>query len=220
MREDTTKNDSFKNSDLWQHQRYVNDVIVRAPTRASSDLSEDQLKFTSNSLSGRERNRLFLQLSDNFSDVTLISGADDLADGRSFGLLDFDQDGWQDIALMSLNAPRFKLYRNDMGQFYPENSSFRFRLIGGQAEAKPSRKLSNRDGIGARILVRYQSGNKIMMQNQAGEGFSSQNSATHSIGIPAGDSVIRLEVRWPSGKNTVVEAPDNSQVCTIREQLE
>jgi hypothetical protein len=217
VREDTTRNDSFQDNYLWQHQRYVNDVIVRAPPRASGDSSEGHLKFTSNSLSGRERNRLFLQLGDNFSDVTLVSGADDLADGRSFAVLDFDRDGWQDIALMSLNAPRFKLYRNQMGQIYPGNKSFRFRFVGGQTNAKPSSELSNRDGIGARVLVTFRSGKKVLVQNQAGEGFSSQNSATHSIGIPQGDSVIKLEIRWPSGKNAVIESPDNSQVYTINE---
>ena len=220
MREDTTKDESFKENDMWQHQRYVNDVIVRAPPRASGNLSKEHFAFTSNSLSGRERNRLFLQFGDNFTDVTLVSGADDLADGRSFGLLDFDHDGWQDIALMTLNAPRFKLYRNQMGQIYPDHKPFRFRLVGGQTLSQPSTELSNRDGIGARILVTYQSGKKILMQNQAGEGFSSQNSATRSIGIPEGDAVVRLDIRWPSGKNTIVEAPDNSQVCTINEKTE
>ena len=220
MREDTTKDEAFKENDMWQHQRYVNDVIVRAPPRASGDRSDRHFAFTSNSLSGRERNRLFLQFGENFADVTLLSGADDLADGRSFGLLDFDHDGWQDIALMTLNAPRFKLYRNQMGQIYPDHKPFRFRLIGGQSLARPSTELSNRDGIGARILVAYQSGKKILMQNQAGEGFSSQNSATHSIGIPAGDAVVRLDIRWPSGKHTIVEAPDNTQVCTINEKTE
>ena len=71
-----------------------------------------QFSFKSNSLSGKERNRLFLNSAGNFADVTLVSGADDIADGRSFAIVDFDQDGWQDIALMSLNNPKFKLYRN------------------------------------------------------------------------------------------------------------
>ena len=216
MREDPTKTDSFKDSNLWNGQRYVNDVIVRTPDKGSRGTG-DSFAFTSNSLSGRERNRLFLQHADNFSDVTLVSGADDLADGRSFGLLDFNQDGWLDIALMTLNAPRFKLYQNEIGGLYPDNKPFRFRLVGGQTDATPSRELSNRDGIGARVTVTYGSGKKIMLQNQSGEGFSSQNSKTRSIGIPKGDSVVRLDVRWPSGRTSEIKDPDQNQVCIIEE---
>lgn len=217
MREDTTQGENFKTNDLWQHQRYVNDVIVRAPPKASGDLSDDGLKFTSNSLSGRERNRLFLQLGDNFTDITLLSGADDLADGRSFATLDFDRDGWQDIALMSLNAPRFKLFRNKMSSVRAGNRPFQFRLKGGNNSSVATASLSNRDGIGARVLVVYTSGKKILIQNQAGEGFSSQNSATQSIGIPVGDSIAKLEIRWPSGNNTTVVAPNETEICVISE---
>ena len=119
---------------------------------------------------------MFLRHKGNFSDVSLISGVDDIADGRSFALLDFNQDGWQDIAMMSLNAPRFKLYRNELKTIYPENSSFRFRLIGGQRSGTASANLSNRDGIGATALITFASGNKLFVQRQAGEGFASQNS--------------------------------------------
>lgn len=149
--------------------------------------------------------------------MTLLSGADDMADGRSFGLIDFDGDGWQDIALMSLNAPRFKLYRNQLKPLYSDNRPFRFRLIGGQRDANSSTNQTNRDAIGARVLLTYKSGKKVMMHKQAGEGFASQNSETLSIGVPAGDSVLRMEVRWPSGESTVVESPDSSDIVTVHE---
>ncbi len=169
-------------------------------------------------LSGHERNRLLLRFGENFSDVSLISGADHLADGRSFAKLDFDQDGWQDIALMSLNAPRFQLYRNEMSELFPNNKPFRFRLVGGQRDGEPSTEYSSRDGVGTRVLVTYSSGNKVLVQKQAGEGFASQNSAVRSIGIPDGDEVVRLDIRWPSGKQSVVESPDNENVITINER--
>ena len=60
-------------------------------------------------------------------------------------------------------------------------------------------------------------GKKILIQNQAGEGFSSQNSATQSIGIPVGDSIAKLEIRWPSGNNTTVVAPNETEICVISE---
>ena len=112
----------------------------------------------------------------------------------------------------------FKLYRNELGKFYPDNLPFRFRLVGGQTSASPSNDYSNRDAIGARVLVTFASGKTIMMQKQSGEGFASQNSGTLSIGIPVGDSVSRLDVRWPSGKTSEVTDPDNGEILLIEEK--
>ena len=160
---------------------------------------------------------MFFRQTDNFVDVSLVSGTDDLADGRSFGLLDFDQDGWLDIALMTLNRPRFKLFHNDMADRFPDNRPFRFRLVGGQKSAEPGEQWSNRDAIGAQILVTFKSGRNLMMHKQAGEGFASQNSEVLWIGCPQGDSVVLLDIRWPSGKTTLVENPDNTTIVTINE---
>lgn len=216
MRDDPTKSEAFKDLELWNEQKYEEILLVPVKPDPTGQKLQ-RLGFTSNSLSGRERNRLFLRSGDNYSDVTLVSGADDMADGRSFGLIDFDQDGWQDIAMMSLNAPRFKLYRNEMEKLYPQNKPFRFRLQGGQSDSTSSQEFSNRDAIGARVLLSFKTGRKVMMHKQAGEGFASQNSQTLSIGIPAGDEVTRLDVRWPSGKTTVVESPSNIEIVLIKE---
>jgi hypothetical protein len=216
VREDPSQDDSFRDDSRWDNQKYQNRVLVDSAKGPDSRVKQTW-SFTSNSLSGRERNRMFLRHEDNFSDVTLISGVDDIADGRSFALLDFDQDGWQDIAMMSLNSPRFKLYRNELKSIYPGNSSFRFRFIGGQKDGTPSANLSNRDGIGATALITFASGNKLLVQRQAGEGFASQNSDVKMIGVPEGDSVERVEVRWPSGVKTEIVNPSISEVLSIEE---
>lgn len=217
MREDPTKTEEFESIDLWDDQKYYEVLMV--PTVAEkNERTLPQWGFTSNSLSGRERNRMFFRHDKNYADVTLVSGADDLADGRSFGLIDFDQDGWTDIALMSLNKPRFKLFKNELGKLYPDNKPFRFQLVGGHEGAEASTEFSNRDGIGARVVITFESGKKMMMHKQRGEGFASQNSETLSIGIPSGDSVSKLDVRWPSGKTSTVDTPDNTEICVVKEK--
>ena len=174
--------------------------------------------YTSHSLSGNERNRLFMQHSDgNFADVSLISGADDIADGRSFSVFDFDGDGWTDIAMMGLNVPRFKLYKNHMGNLYPDRKAFRFRLVGGNTKSEPSIELSNRDAVGARVTLAFKSGKSRLVHKQAGEGFASQNSEVISIGIPQGDSIESLTVRWPAGKETFVDEIDLNDIQIIKE---
>ena len=209
MREDSSKSTKFTGSNVWKSQRY-NETFLVAPADANLDKDDQKskLKFVSNSLSGDERNRLFMRHQENFADVSLLSGTDDLADARSHSLLDYDNDGWVDIALMSLNSPRFKIYRNEFGNLFPNNQSLGIRLEGGYKSSTPlesDTKLSNRDGIGAKVLVKYESGKTMLLQKQAGEGFGSQNSSTLRVGIPEGDKIVGLEVQWPSGITTNVD---------------
>ncbi len=209
MREDSSKSTKFTGSNVWKSQRY-NETFLVAPADANLDKDDQKskLKFVSNSLSGDERNRLFMRHQENFADVSLLSGTDDLADARSHSLLDYDNDGWVDIALMSLNSPRFKIYRNEFGNLFPNNQSLGIRLEGGYKSSTPMEsdtKLSNRDGIGAKVLVKYESGKTMLLQKQAGEGFGSQNSSTLRVGIPEGDKIVGLEVQWPSGITTNVD---------------
>ena len=98
------------------------------------------------SLSGFERNHLFLSTGGvKFADISGISGLDDPADGRCFGILDYDHDGWQDIALVNANAPMLELYRNRIGGqpatlANPAGGRMvALRFVGGNHKALPSR---------------------------------------------------------------------------------
>ena len=216
MREDPSQEQEFQSVSAWETQKYKDQIFMPVEGDPNGRRMQ-QFSFKSNSLSGNERNRLFLNSAGNFADVTLVSGADDIADGRSFAIVDFDQDGWQDIALMSLNHPKFKLYRNQMQELYPGNRSLRFRLRGsaGSAEGQPGK--TNRDGIGAKVYVKYKSGRTMVVQKQCGEGFASQNSGILSVGVPAGDEVVSLVVKWPSGKMTTIDSPDRQLINLIEE---
>ncbi len=71
---------------------------------------------TGASWSGNERNHLFLGRpgKGEFVRVSGISGLDDEGDSMSAAMLDFNRDGWMDVALGNVNKPRFRLLRNDM----------------------------------------------------------------------------------------------------------
>ena len=154
------------------------------------------------SQSGHERNHLFLSTGSGFADVAGISGADSPADGRSLTLLDFDRDGWQDLALVNANAPMFELYRNQMSGLRPaEKSHFiAIRFEGGNRSAAPA-KLSNRDGYGAIVEARL-GAVTLVREHRAGEGLAAQSSATMLIGTGDVDGVSELLIRWPSGATT------------------
>ncbi|QEG20168.1 CRTAC1 family protein [Mariniblastus fucicola] len=213
-----TQTDGFREAEVWKKQRYTPKLKVENKIDPLTGKRPD-FNFTSNSLSGNERNRMFLQHDQgNFSDVSLVSGADDTADGRSFALLDFDRDGWTDIAMMGLNAPRFRLYRNEIGDLYPDRKAYRFRLVGGLTGSEASTdQLSNRDAIGAKVKITFSSGRVYSLHKQAGEGFASQNSEVLSIGVRPGEEVEKLEVSWPGGTKTEVGKIDMSGIQVIQE---
>ena len=66
--------------------------------------------------------------------------------------------------------------------------------------------------------MKYRSGKTMIVQKQCGEGFATQNSEILSVGVPAGDEVVSLVVKWPSGKTSTVDSPDG-QVITLIEEL-
>ena len=105
------------------------------------------------SLSGNERNRLFVNTNGRrFDDLSGISGADSAADGRAFAILDYDRDGWSDLALVNANAPLFQLFRNRIGE-RASGRMLAIELVGGNDRAQPSERWSARDGYGAEVTV-------------------------------------------------------------------
>ncbi len=155
------------------------------------------------SWSGHERNHLFINGSGkDFSDVTSLVGLDHPGDSRSFAILDFDRDGYQDIAMVNSNAPSLKLYHNRLGRQIEARTFVALGLVGGNHEAAPDSNWSHRDGYGAKIRIR--AGDlEIHREHRCGEGFAAQNSDTILVGLGRAERVDELEIRWPSGRRQV-----------------
>jgi thiol-disulfide isomerase/thioredoxin len=153
-----------------------------------------------NSLSGLERNRLFLWDggSGNFLDASALSGLDHLADGRPLALLDLEGDGWLDVAIASANDPLLLLWRNEMGALLPERKAVAVRLVGSNVGPDPRPGRSPRDGTGARVEL-HVGGRVLVRESHAGEGFAAQNSSTLVIGVGDAERIERVVVRWPGG---------------------
>ena len=78
---------------------------------------DDALLAQGASFSGHERNHLYVNIDgDDFLDVSGVTGLDHSGDSRAFASLDFDRDGWVDVAMVNANAPLFQLHRNRMGE--------------------------------------------------------------------------------------------------------
>lgn len=163
------------------------DVAFEAANRRSAEaLARDD--WGRQSLSGHERNRLFLSdRGRQFSDLSLLSGADHKSDGRAFALLDYNRDGWIDLAVANTNKPSLALFKNELR--LPR------RVLALQLTGGPH---SNRDAIGAQVRLRV--GDRLQLRElHAGEGNAAQNSKTLVFGLGNAEAAEAVTIRWPSG---------------------
>ncbi len=136
-----------------------------------------------------------------FRDATAESGlASSVAVHRGCGVADLNGDGRLDIAVLALGA-RAELWQNDTA---PKNRWLIVRLIGGR---------SNRDGIGARVIL----GKQVRTMTTA-SGYASSSHAGLHFGLGSASEVPRLEVHWPSGTRQTLENVKTNQVLEIREK--
>lgn len=171
------------------------------------------------SQSGKERNHLFLSLAARqFADVSGVSGLDHPADGRALAVLDYDRDGWSDLAVVNANAPLLQLFRNEIGaEPIAEGRGFvAVRLVGANHAAEPAPGRSNRDGVGARVEVEL-GDVALARERRAGEGFAAQNSATLGVGIGERDGADAVAVHWPSGAVTRTGPVPSGSLVTVYE---
>ena len=198
MRSDQELNPRFTSSQNWTFNRGLGGELKNTIQNEQGS----QNAWTAFSHSGNEKNRVFLnQGGERFSNVSGISGADSILDGRSFVHWDFNRDGRLDLAIVNANKPLLQIFKN---QLPSPNHFIAFRLQGGSQEGDEIKNLSNRDAIGAVITLQLGE-QKLMRVLSAGEGFASQNSRTLVIGLGQSKEITSATIDWPSGNTTEIE---------------
>jgi hypothetical protein len=135
-----------------------------------------------------------------FRDATAEAGmASAIATHRGCAIADFNADGRLDIVVLVLGEPA-ELWQN---QSALNNHWLTVRLRGSK---------SNRDGIGARVIL-----NDQVATMTTSVGYASSSHAGVHFGLGAATEVPRLEVQWPSGTRQVLERVKADQVIEIRE---
>jgi enediyne biosynthesis protein E4 len=154
------------------------------------------------SLSGFERSRVLLNRGQaGFVDVAQPAGVTDRLDGRAVVMADLFNRGVLDVVIANQKAPGL-LYRNN------GNSSrwIAFKLIGTR---------SNRSAIGADVTVEFGGVRQRQVVN-GGSGFCSQNDRRLHFGL-GNNSVERVTIRWPSGKEQVLGGLGINELHVITE---
>ena len=140
-----------------------------------------------------------------YEDASLVSGADSIQDGRAFAKLDADWDGDVDLILANANAPRTEFFENQHA--LADGGALWIDLEGASRSNAPESAQSNRDAIGARVIVHLDEEVALHRERRAGEGFAAQNTLSIHVGLGQRETVKALEVWWPSGGKSVVEGP-------------
>jgi hypothetical protein len=124
------------------------------------------------------------------------------ARGVAFG--DLDNDGFVDVVVNS-NNQRALILKNQGGN---GNHWLLINTIG---------KVSNRDGIGAKIRLVSESGlAQYAIVSTAGSYLSASDKRVH-FGLGQDKTVKLVEISWPSGTVQRIEAVSADQILTVRE---
>jgi enediyne biosynthesis protein E4 len=75
---------------------------------------------------------------------------------------------------------------------------------------------SNRDAIGAQVIVRAD-GHRQLQEVRSGGGYISQSDFRLHFGLGKASKVDLLEIRWPSGLVDKLENVSANQILTIKE---
>ena len=126
--------------------------------------------------------------------------------GRGAAYGDFDNDGDLDLLITTNNGPA-RLLRNENAN---QNDLLRVRTVGVR---------SNRDGIGAKVVVKTAKGRAVYEMVRTGSSYCSQAELplTFGLGKPEDGTTLTVEIAWPSGQKDRIADVKPNQSITVQE---
>jgi hypothetical protein len=126
--------------------------------------------------------------------------------GRGAAYGDFDNDGDLDLLITTNNGPA-RLLRNDNAN---QNDVLRVRTIGAK---------SNRNGIGAKVVVKTSKGRTLYAMVRTGSSYCSQSELplVFGLGKPEEGTTLTIEITWPGNQKDRVADVKPNQMVSIQE---
>lgn len=141
-----------------------------------------------------------------FQEVTRALGPDlprpIVARGAAYG--DFDNDGDPDVLISTNGGPAY-LFRNDGAS---KHHYIRIQLKGSR---------SNKDGIGAKVILRTADGKTRWQMVKSTSSYCSQSELPITFGLGDANSIREIEVQWPSGAVQKIPTPKIDQLLSLSE---
>jgi hypothetical protein len=140
-----------------------------------------------------------------FTDVSRSAGPffDSRYVARGLATGDFDNDGDLDFFVLNIDQPSL-LLRNDGGN---RNNWLTLRLVGTK---------SNRDGVGARVIVRAGDATQVDEKTSASS-YLSQNDPRLHFGLGKAGTIDTITVKWPSGAVQRLKDVRTNQFLSVTE---
>ena len=111
--------------------------------------------------------------------------------GRSVARLDWDRDGYPELAVGHIDDPMALLALDPAANAQPSSHWLSFELVATD---------SQRDAIGTTVELKGADGFTRWGQLVAGDGFQCSNQRQLSFGLGSNTDVVGITFRWPSGR--------------------
>ncbi len=188
-----------KDSSYW----YDYSVIAGGNTAIISD-AKNWPAMQGKSLSGYQQKKVWVNDgAGHFNEVSQAVGYTDTHDGRAVVLVDLWNRGVLDMVVANQKGPLL-VYKNTVD---PANAWIGFDLKG---------KSSNRSAIGAEVRVHW-NGQEQLQQVSGGGGYSAQAPRGLHFGLGKSPKIEKVVIRWPSGIEQIIPAPEAGRIHSVEE---
>ncbi|MDQ8180976.1 CRTAC1 family protein [Pelagicoccus sp. SDUM812005] len=196
-------------SNFWTHDIYTEPVFSEQELDSFFNQFGPEALVGGNQMGWNpfEKDHLYLNIQgQEFLNIAYLLGISHGGDGRAVLDVDLDRDGKQDILLVeqdSMNSiERVHLYKN---QHRTDNN-----WIGIDLQQTPGHAL-----FGARVTLVTDEYTTERVYTH-GESYSSQRPATLNFGIPRDVSIKSVQVTWPDGARTTLDAPETGAYHPVK----